>query len=167
MKTFSVKSTDIKREWHVIDASGKVLGRLATEIARLLMGKNKPTFTRNLDTGDHVVVINAVKIVVTGNKEKNKIYYRHSGYPGGFKSLTYREMAEKHPTRALEKAVKGMLPHNRLGAAMFRKLRVYAYDTHPHAGQAGPLLQSSTVDVPEEVIAAAEPTIEVVQKEDI
>lgn len=135
MKTFTVSAREIKREWHLIDASGKILGRLATQIARLLMGKNKPIFARNLDTGDYVVVVNASKIRVTGKKVTDKIYYRHSGYPGGFKAESYREMAERHPTRPLEKAVRGMLPHNRLGAAMFRKLKVYAGDKHPHAGQ--------------------------------
>ena len=135
MKTFTVSAREIKREWHLIDASGKTLGRLATQIARLLMGKNKPIFTRNLDTGDHVVVINAAKIRVTGKKLTDKMYYRHSGYPGGFKAESYRDIAARHPTRPLEQAVKGMLPHNRLGAAMFRKLKVYAGDKHPHAGQ--------------------------------
>lgn len=146
MKTYSVSAGEIKREWHLIDASGKTLGRLATQIARLLMGKNKPIFTRNLDTGDHVVVINAAKIRVTGKKLTDKIYYRHSGYPGGFKAESYREMAERHPTRPLEQAVKGMLPHNHLGAAMYRKLKVYAGDKHPHAGQ----IPASAQNPPEE-----------------
>ncbi len=135
MKTYSTKASDIKREWHVVDASDKVLGRLATQIARVLMGKHKPIFSRNLDTGDFVVVINAEKVRVTGNKAKQKVYYRHSGYPGGLKSITLEKMMQTHPTRAIEHAVKGMLPHNRLGAKIFKKLRVYAGDTHPHPTQ--------------------------------
>ena len=135
MKTYSTKLSDIKREWHVMDASGKVLGRLATEAARLLMGKHKPIFTRNLDTGDFVVVINADKVRVTGNKAKQKLYYRHSGYPGGFKSISLEKMMQTNPTRVIEHAVKGMLPHNRLGASMRKKLKVYVGDTHPHLAQ--------------------------------
>ncbi len=135
MKTYSTKPSDIKREWHVIDASDKILGRLATEAARLLMGKHKPIFCRNLDTGDFVVVINADKVRVTGNKAKQKLYYRHSGYPGGLKSISLEKLMETHPTRAIEYAVKGMLPHNRLGASMRKKLKVYAGDTHPHMAQ--------------------------------
>lgn len=135
MKTYATKTADIERQWHVIDASGKVLGRLATQIASLLMGKHKPTLSRNLDTGDFVIVINADKVRVTGNKAKQKVYYRHSGYPGGLKSITFERMMQTHPTRVIEHAVKGMLPHNRLGAKMFKKLRVYAGDTHPHLAQ--------------------------------
>ncbi len=135
MKTYSTKASDIKREWHAIDASGKILGRLATQIARLLMGKHKPIFSPNLDTGDFVVVINAEKIQVTGNKSKQKVYYRHSGYPGGLKSINLEKLMQTHPTRVVEYAVKGMLPHNRLGAKMFKKLRVYVGDTHPHPTQ--------------------------------
>ncbi len=135
MKTYSTKASDIKREWHVIDASNEVLGRLATQIASLLMGKHKPIICRNLDTGDFVVVINAEKVRVTGNKAKQKLYYRHSGYPGGLKSTTFERMMQTHPTRAIEHAVKGMLPHNRLGATMIKKLKVYAGDIHPHLGQ--------------------------------
>ncbi|MFC2002405.1 50S ribosomal protein L13 [Chloroflexota bacterium] len=135
MKTFSTKPSDIEREWHVIDASDKVLGRLATQAARLLMGKHKPIFARNLDTGDFVVVTNADKVRVTGDKLKQKFYYRHSGYPGGFKSTSLEEMMKTHPTRVIEHAVKGMLPHNRLGARMFKKLKVYVGDTHPHLAQ--------------------------------
>ena len=132
MKTYSTKASDIKREWHVIDASSKVLGRLATEVASLLMGKHKPIFTRNLDTGDFVIVINADKVRVTGNKAKQKIYYKHSGYPGGLKSVSFEKMMQTKPTRVIEHAVKGMLPHNRLGARMVKKLRVYAGDAPPH-----------------------------------
>ena len=132
MKTYSVKASEIKREWHVIDAADQVLGRLATQVARLLMGKHKPIFTRNLDTGDYVVVINADKVRVTGNKAKQKVYYRHSGYPGGLKTISYDKLMETDPTRVIEHAVKGMLPHTRLGANMMKKLRVYVGDTHPH-----------------------------------
>jgi len=135
MKTYSTKASDIKREWHVIDASGEVLGKLATQVASLLMGKHKPIFSRNLDTGDFVVVINADKVRVTGNKDKQKVYYRHSGYPGGLKSISLEKMMQTNPTRVIEYAVKGMLPHNRLGAKMMKKLRVYAGDTHPHLAQ--------------------------------
>ena len=135
MKTYSTKPSDIKRQWHVVDASGKVLGRLATQVASLLMGKHKPIFSRSLDTGDFVVVINADKVRVTGNKAKQKVYYRHSGYPGGLKSITLEKMMQTNPTRVIEYAVKGMLPHNRLGASMRKKLRVYVGDTHPHLAQ--------------------------------
>ncbi len=128
MKSPSVKKTDIKRERHVIDASGKILGRLTTEVAKLLMGKGKPIFTRSLDCGDFVIVTNAAKIRVTGNKMEQKIYYRHSMYPGGFKHIALEDLMAKHPTRAIEYAVQGMLPHNRLGRAMFTKLTVYAGD---------------------------------------
>ncbi len=135
MKTYSTKAADIKREWHVMDASGQVLGRLATQVAHRLMGKHKPMFVPNLDTGDYVIVINADKVRVTGNKAKQKLYYRHSGYPGGLKSITLEKMMQTHPTRVIEHAVRGMLPHNRLGAKMFKKLRVYSGDAHPHTGQ--------------------------------
>ncbi len=135
MKTYSTKASDIKRQWHVIDASGKVLGRLATQVASLLMGKHKPLFTRNLDMGDFVVIINADKVRVTGNKAKQKLYHRHSGYPGGLKSISLEKMMQTNPTRVIEYAVKGMLPHNRLGAKMMKKLRVYVGDTHPHLAQ--------------------------------
>jgi len=137
MKTYSTKVSEIKRDWHVIDASGKTLGRLATQIASLLMGKHKPIFSRHLDTGDFVVVINAEKVRVTGNKAKQKIYYRHSGYPGGLKSISLEKMMQTHPTRVIEHAVKGMLPHTRLGASMRKKLKVYAGDSHPHLAQTG------------------------------
>lgn len=135
MKTYSTKATDIERQWHTIDASGKTLGRLATQIAGLLMGKHKPIYSPNLDTGDYVVVINADKVRVTGNKAKQKTYYRHSGYPGGLKSITLEKMMQTNPTRVIEYAVKGMLPHTRLGASMKKKLRVYVGDTHPHPAQ--------------------------------
>ena len=135
MKTYSVKPADIERQWHVIDASDKTLGRLATQVAGLLMGKHKPIFSPNLDTGDFVIVINADKVRVTGRKEKQKLYYRHSGYPGGLKSITLEKMMQTNPTRIIEHAVKGMLPHTRLGASMRKKLKVYAGDTHPYLAQ--------------------------------
>jgi large subunit ribosomal protein L13 len=135
MKTYSTKAADIKREWHVIDASGKVLGKVATEAAGLLMGKHKPIFSRNLDTGDFVVIINADKVRLTGNKVKQKTYYRHSGYAGGLKSTNLEEMLQTHPTQVIEYAVKGMLPKNRLRAGMMKKLRVYVGEVHPHPVQ--------------------------------
>lgn len=140
MNTYSTKPADIKREWHVIDASGKVLGRMAAEAARLLMGKHKPIYATHLDTGDFVVIINAGKVRFTGNnKAKQKLYYRHSGYPGGFRSVSLEDMMNTYPTRVIEHAVYGMLPHNRLGAKMRKKLKVYAGEAHPHGAQTGPL----------------------------
>jgi large subunit ribosomal protein L13 len=127
--------SDIERKWWVINASGKTLGRLATEAAVLLKGKHKPIYSPNLDVGDYVVIVNAAKIEVTGKKLTDKIYYHHSNYPGGLKSISLEKMLETHPTRAVEHAVKGMLPHNRLGAAMFKKLKVYAGAEHPHKAQ--------------------------------
>jgi large subunit ribosomal protein L13 len=138
LKTYSVKASEIERSWHVIDARDRVLGRLATEVARLLMGKHKPMFTRNMDTGDFVVVINAAKISVSGNKAEQKLYYRHSGYPGGLKSVKLGKMLDTRPTRVIEHAVKGMLPKNRLGNSMLKKLRVYAGESHPHQAQVSP-----------------------------
>lgn len=135
MKTYSVKASEIKRHWHVIDASGRVLGKLATEAAQLIMGKHKPIYTRHLDVGDYVVVTNAGKIVLTGNKTQQKVYHRHTGYPGGLKTVTFEKMIAEKPTWVIEHAVKGMLPKNRLGAAMLKKLKVYAGDAHPHRGQ--------------------------------
>ena len=135
MKTYATKASDVKREWHVIDASGEILGRLATQVAGLLMGKHKPLFCRNLDIGDFVVIINADKVRVTGNKPKQKMYYRHSGYPGGLKSISLERMMQTHPTRVIEHAVKGMLPKNRLNASMMKRLKVYTGDAHPHQGQ--------------------------------
>ena len=136
-KTYSIKASDIERKWHVIDASDEVLGRLATRIAGLLMGKHKPMFCRNLDVGDFVVVINADKVRVTGNKAKQKMYYRHSGYPGGLKSVSLEKMMQTHPNRVIEHAVKGMLPRNKLSAGMMKRLKVYSGDSHPHVGQVG------------------------------
>ncbi len=135
IKTYVTKASDIERQWHFVDADGQILGRMATRIAGLLMGKHKRLFCRNLDVGDHVVVVNAARVKVTGNKMKQKIYYRHSGYPGGLKETSLEKMMEKHPTRVIEYAVKGMLPRNKLNASMLRRLRVYADDVHPHKGQ--------------------------------
>lgn len=135
MKTYTTKASDIERKWHVIDASGKTLGRVATEVAILLKGKHKPIYTPNLDVGDYVIVVNADKVQVTGGKYAQKIYYRHSGYPGGLRSVRLDEMLKRHPARVVEHAVKGMLPHNRLGAAMLKKLKVYAGTEHPHQAQ--------------------------------
>jgi large subunit ribosomal protein L13 len=135
MSTFSAKPHEVKRDWYVVDANNKVLGRLASEIALRLRGKHKPEFTPHVDTGDYIVVVNAAKIRVTGNKAEDKTYYRHSTYPGGIYSTTFSKMQDRFPTRALEKAVKGMLPKGPLGYAMFRKLKVYAGDAHPHTAQ--------------------------------
>jgi len=137
MKTYSTKASDIQRQWHVLDASGKVLGKLATQAATLLMGKHKPIFSPNMDTGDFVVIINAEKVRFSGNKEEKKLYYRHSGYPGGLKRATLEEMMQADPTRVIEKAVKGMLPTNRLRAVRMRKLKVYVGEAHPHLAQTG------------------------------
>jgi large subunit ribosomal protein L13 len=137
MKTYSTKARDIERKWHVIDASGKVLGRVATEIAQLLKGKHKPIYAPHMDTGDFVVVINASKVRVTGKKEEQKLYYHHSGYPGGLKTASFAQMMETNPTKVIQHAVKGMLPHNRQGRAMARRLKVYAGSTHPHQAQTG------------------------------
>ncbi len=135
MRTYSTKASDIERRWWVIDASGKTLGKLATEAARLLRGKNKPIYSTHLDTGDFVVIINAAKVHVTGKKAEEKIYYHHTHYPGGLKSVTLAKLLDTHPTRVIEHAVKGMLPQNRQGRAMFRRLKVYAGNTHPHQAQ--------------------------------
>ena len=135
MKTYSVKASEIEREWFVVDAAGKNLGRLATEIATILRGKHKPIFTPSMDVGDFVVVVNADKITVTGRKLKDKMYYRHSLYPGGLKAVSLEVMLQKHPTRVLRYAVRGMLPKNRLGRRIIKKLKVYAGSSHPHAAQ--------------------------------
>jgi len=135
MKTFAAKGHDVVHEWFVVDATDKVLGRLASEIAHRLRGKHKPEFTPHVDTGDFIVVVNAEKIRVTGAKETDKRYYRHSGYPGGISETTFGKIQEKFPGRALEIAVKGMLPKGPLGFAMIKKLKVYQGDTHPHAAQ--------------------------------
>ena len=135
MKTFTAKPSDIKRNWFLIDATDKTLGRLSTEVAMILRGKNKPEYTPHMDTGDYVVIINAEKVAVTGNKRKNKIYHHHTGYIGGIKSVSFEKLIETFPERAIEKAVKGMLPRSPLGRAMFKKLKVYAGDNHPHKAQ--------------------------------
>ena len=134
MKTYSTKAKDIERQWWVIDAADKTLGKVA-EAATLLMGKHKPLYAPYIDTGDYVVVTNAAKVKVTGKKAEQKIYYRYSGYPGGLKSAAFKEVFAKDPRRVIELAVKGMLPHNRLGRAMFKKLKVYPRDEHPHQAQ--------------------------------
>ena len=135
MRTFSPKDSDITRQWHVIDASDVVLGRLASQAAVLLRGKHKPIFAPHVDTGDFVIVINADKVALSGNKLEQKRAYRHSGYPGGLRSVSYGELMEKHPERAVEKAVRGMLPKNSLGRKTLRKLKVYAGPDHPHQAQ--------------------------------
>jgi len=135
MKTFTATPATIKREWCVVDATDKTLGRLATELAHRLRGKHKPEFTPNMDTGDHMVVINAEKIKVTGNKLEDKMYHRYTGYIGNLKSINLGKLMDTHPERAIEYAVKGMLPRNPLGRAMYRKLHVYAGPEHPHAAQ--------------------------------
>lgn len=135
MKTFSAKPHEVERGWFIVDASGKVLGRLATELARRLRGKHKPEFTPHVDTGDYIVVINADKLRVTGNKTHDKLYHRHSGYPGGLYTTNFSKLQAKRPTRVLEMAVKGMLPKGPLGYAMLRKMKVYAGSAHPHAAQ--------------------------------
>ncbi|HLU61035.1 MAG TPA: 50S ribosomal protein L13 [Gammaproteobacteria bacterium] len=135
MTTFSAKPETVKRDWYVVDADGKTLGRLASEVAKRLRGKHKPEYTPHVDTGDYIVVVNAEKIAVTGNKMRDKIYYRHTGYVGNLKSASLREMLEKRPEQVIELAVKGMLPKNPLGRAMFRKLKVYAGPEHKHTAQ--------------------------------
>ncbi|HIW98845.1 MAG TPA: 50S ribosomal protein L13 [Candidatus Nesterenkonia stercoripullorum] len=135
MRTYTPKSGDADPQWHIIDATDVVLGRLASQSATLLRGKHKPTFAPHQDMGDFVIIINAEKVAVTGDKASNKRYWRHSGFPGGIKSVTFDEMIERYPTRAVYQAVKGMLPHNKLGAAQLTKLRVYAGAEHPHAAQ--------------------------------
>ena len=135
MKTFSAKPQDIERKWFVVDAQGQTLGRLATRIASVLRGKHKPVYTPHLDCGDYVIVVNADKIHVTGQKLEQKTYYRHSGYPGGLRQVSLRRQLQVHPDRVIEAAVRGMLPHNRLGRKMFKKLKIYAGPTHPHEAQ--------------------------------
>jgi large subunit ribosomal protein L13 len=135
MKTISAKADDVKRDWFLVDADGKTLGRLATEIARRLRGKHKTIYTPHVDTGDYIVVINAEKVRVSGNKAKDKMYYHHSGYMGGIKATNFSDMIERSPERVIELAVKGMLPRNPLGREMYRKLKVYAGPQHQHAAQ--------------------------------
>jgi len=142
MKTFSAKKESVTRSWYLVDATDKTLGRLSTEIANRLRGKHKPTFTPHVDTGDYIVVVNAEKIKVTGNKASDKLYYHHTGYPGGIKSISFEKLIEKVPERVIEKAVKGMMPKNKLSRAMLSKLKVYAGNEHPHSAQ-----QPTTLDI--------------------
>jgi large subunit ribosomal protein L13 len=144
MKTYFATNETKENKWYVVDAADKVLGRLATQLAKYLRGKHKPEYTPHTDTGDYMVVINASKIKVTGNKTEDKIYYRHSGYPGGLKEIPFEDMLEKDPTRVIELAVKGMLPKNPLGRAMLSKLKVYAGAEHPHTAQ-----QPATINLDE------------------
>ncbi len=135
MKTFSAKPAEVKRSWYIVDAKGKSLGRMSSRIAAILRGKHKPEYTPHVDTGDFVIIINAEQALMTGNKAEDKLYYRHSQYPGGLTSMNYSKLIAKHPTRALSLAIKGMLPKNSLGRAMFSKLKVYAGSEHPHVAQ--------------------------------
>ena len=147
-KTHSVKESEINRQWWVVDGEGIVLGRLAAQVAHVLRGKHKPTYTPHLDTGDHVVIINASKVKLSGNKINQKIWYRHSGFPGGMRELAYAKLMAERPALAVEKAVKGMLPRNRLGRVMASKLNVYAGGEHPHAAQKPqPLVVTNTLGV--------------------
>ena len=143
MKTFSAKPETVKRDWYVVDATDKVLGRLSTEVARRLRGKHKPEYTPHVDTGDYIIVINAEKIRVTGNKETDKMYHHHTGFPGGIKSVSFDKLMDKAPTRAVEAAVKGMMPKNKLAKAMLGKLKVYAGSEHPHTAQQPQVLELS------------------------
>lgn len=142
MRTISAKTETVKRDWFIVDADGKTLGRLATEIARRLRGKHKPEYTPHVDTGDYIIVVNAEKVRVTGNKAKDKMYYNHSGFIGGMKSISFEKLIQKKPEQVIERAVKGMLPKNPLGRAMFRKLKVYAGTEHKHTAQ-----QPQTLDI--------------------
>ncbi|MEZ5174663.1 MAG: 50S ribosomal protein L13 [Acidimicrobiia bacterium] len=134
-KTYSPTQSDLARSWYVVDATGVPLGRLASEVAQILRGKHKPTYAPHLDGGDHVIIVNAAKVHASGNKETEKVYYRHSGYPGGLRAETFSQVRRDHPERLVESAVRGMLPKNRLGRQMFRKLKVYPGPEHPHAAQ--------------------------------
>jgi len=142
MKTFTAKEAEVQRDWYIVDAKDKILGRLATEVARRLRGKHKPEFTPHIDTGDYIIIINADKIRATGNKMLDKVYYRHSGYPGGIKSETLGKLLKRFPERPLEIAIKGMLPKGPLGRDMFRKLKVYAGTEHPHVAQQPQVLEN-------------------------
>ncbi len=135
MKTFSAKPESVQRDWYIVDAENKNLGRLSTEIARCLRGKHKPEYTPHVDTGDYIIVINAEKVRVSGNKRTDKIYHHHTGYPGGLKSISFEKLIERAPERVIETAVKGMLPKNPLGRAMYKKMKVYAGTEHPHTAQ--------------------------------
>ncbi len=142
IRTYTPRESEIERRWYIVDAEGQTLGRLATQIATVLRGKHKPTYTPHMDVGDYVIVVNAEKVRVTGGKESKKMYYRHTGYPGGLRQTIYKDMIEKHPERVIEKAVKGMVPRTTLGTQMLRKLKVYAGPNHPHAAQ-----QPTTLEV--------------------
>lgn len=155
MRTYTPKANEVERKWHVIDATDVVLGRLATHAAQLLRGKHKPQFAPHVDTGDFVIVINADKIALTGNKRANKVAYRHSGFPGGLSSQTYEELLTKSPERAIEKAVAGMLPHNKLANRQIRKLKVYRGPNHPHAAQSPEPFTISQVAQPAAATAKA------------
>ncbi len=135
MKTFSAKKEDVEPKWYIVDANGEVLGRLASKVATILRGKHKPTFTPHVDTGDFVVIINAEKVRLTGNKMKDKTYYHHTGFPGGIRSITAEKLLKKNPTEVLKKAIKGMLPKNSLGRQIFKKAKIYVSTDHPHAAQ--------------------------------
>jgi large subunit ribosomal protein L13 len=143
MKTYSLKPDDIDRKWYLVDAQGQILGRLATEIATILRGKKKPNYSPHMDNGDHVVVINAEKVEVSGRKREQKVYHHHSGYPGGLRSRTFAELQDRRPEQIIRIAVKGMLPHNRLGRQMMKKLRIYAGPDHPHQAQSPQLVELS------------------------
>lgn len=145
MKTYSAKTGEVNHDWYVVDAEGKTLGRLASEIAHRLRGKHKAEYTPHVDTGDYIVVVNAEKVHVTGKKRTDKIYHRHTGYPGGLKSMSFEHLIDHAPERVIQGAVKGMLPRNPLGRAMFSKLKVYAGETHPHTAQQPQPLQLATV----------------------
>lgn len=145
MRTVSAKKEDIQRNWYVVDAQGKTLGRLATQIASILRGKHKPIFTPHVDCGDYVVVVNAEKVHVTGRKMTQKQYYRHSGYPGGLRVISLRDQLKKFPERVIEHAVRGMLPSNRLGRQMYKKLKVYAGPNHPHQAQKPEVIENSLI----------------------
>ncbi|MFB1001459.1 MAG: 50S ribosomal protein L13 [Pseudomonadales bacterium] len=141
MKTYSAKPADIQQDWFIVDATGKTLGRMATEIAHRLRGKHKAEYTPHMDVGDFIIVVNAEKVAVTGKKGTDKIYHSHTGYPGGLKSISFNKLIEKAPERTIQSAVKGMLPRNPLGRERFRKLKVYAGDQHPHAAQQPQILE--------------------------
>jgi large subunit ribosomal protein L13 len=141
VRTFTPKPADIERAWHVVDADGAVLGRLASQVATLLRGKHKPIYAPHIDCGDHVIVVNAEKVFVSSNKDEDKEYFRYSGYPGGLRRITLRDQRERHPDRIIRAAVKGMLPKGRLGRSMIGKLKIYAGPTHPHAAQQPKVLE--------------------------
>ena len=150
MKTHSTKPSDVTRDWWIVDADGVVLGRLASEVAKILRGKHKPMFAPHVDVGDHVVIVNASKVVLTGNKLIAKQYIRHSGYPGGLRSVPYSKLMATRPELAIEKAVKGMLPANRLGRSMIKKLKVYAGSQHPHSAQDPKVMDLKDVAAPQD-----------------